>query len=724
MGYIEEEREKIIKELLDSKKVKAGQLISYTQFLELYETYRELMSEKSFAELLGISNENYKHIKNDNQRTRALTGIIQSLTDEIEQEIIQYIEKKNIKPGQRINYVQFLILYDKYKDNVEEIDFANIIGISDSSYYKIKEDSNSRTIVLKSFEKETKQKEQDNILNELQKAGKIKPNQKINYKEFLELYKPYKSTISEREFARILLISDSDFSNMKYKKTKVKIINYKSELSDKEIKAILNEIKKMPDLKPGQIINYEEFLILYGPYKHRIKEKQFAEILGINSKNHGKLKRGERRARILKEEIVILTEEEKCEIIEKLMQDKDIELKAGDLIDYECFLGLYKRYGKNMSESEFAKLLDIKYKNYQNLKNKGSRARILKSKISKISDEEKKKIIKDLEKTNKIKIGIPIEYSVFLEIYEPYKKSMSESEFAEILGISYSSYSKLKTGIIKSKIRDKQKQSKLDRVVYTLKRESRYYSIEELEDMCEKYSLTIEDIIGEFCNGEKFLDDYREVLKNKGKIWIGKTKCSKKFAELHSQMILRSTKKFAGLLCLKYYCKSEVQDIASKSIVYVLDKCGDVDKNFVDDEKSAEKIIKARIYYFIKYECLKSLGQPKVGSFYGTFTYKGNEEERNVFDRGIKDDSQNVQDELEEKELKQIKKRQETNPEETYIELLMRNIESGLNREEALLKTAKVLGITPQEMLKLLQKYMIEQKRVRETEDGDFVLGG
>ena len=62
MKYIDEQ-ERIIKELLQSKKIKADQLIDYKYFKELYKPYEAKMSEAEFAKLLGISYVNYRHIK-------------------------------------------------------------------------------------------------------------------------------------------------------------------------------------------------------------------------------------------------------------------------------------------------------------------------------------------------------------------------------------------------------------------------------------------------------------------------------------------------------------------------------------------------------------------------------------------------------------------------------------------------------------------------------------
>ena len=68
--------------------------------------------------------------------------------------------------------------------------------------------------------------------------------------------------------------------------------------------------------------------------------------------------------------------------VEKYIVDIKIKLKeqgyAGKLIDYQELQELYKQYGKGMGERHFAQeVLGLSYANYMNMKNKGTRGRIL-----------------------------------------------------------------------------------------------------------------------------------------------------------------------------------------------------------------------------------------------------------------------------------------------------------------------------------------------------------
>ena len=147
MDYLEQEKEQIIEKLLSENKVKPGQSIDYTYFLELYEPYRDGMSEQDFAGILGISNASYTHIKNKETRARVLKDRLVKLSEEKKKEIIeQLISRNKIKPGQLIDYEEFLKLYESYKELMSEHDFAEILGISYGNYNNIKKRNKGKSI--------------------------------------------------------------------------------------------------------------------------------------------------------------------------------------------------------------------------------------------------------------------------------------------------------------------------------------------------------------------------------------------------------------------------------------------------------------------------------------------------------------------------------------------------------------------------------------------------
>ncbi|MBQ3145467.1 MAG: hypothetical protein IJB90_02685, partial [Clostridia bacterium] len=217
------------------------------------------------------------------------------------------------------------------------------------------------------------------------------------------------------------------------------------------------------------------------------------------------------KTKVLRERIEKISEEEKQEIIEELLNSGKV--KPGQSINYEYFKELYEPHKEQMAELEFAELLGISYRNYMNIKHRGIKTKVLRERIEKISEEEKQEIIEELLDRGKVKPGQSINYESFKELYEPYKEKMTEVEFAELLGISYSSYTTIKYQGTNAKVIHYKDKEKIDRIKYILKQESRYYSQEELVNLSKKYNCTIDTII--LCLGMdgKYLDTYKETLE-------------------------------------------------------------------------------------------------------------------------------------------------------------------------------------------------------------------
>ena len=144
----------------------------------------------------------------------------------------------------------------------------------------------------------------DNILKENEKIKeevlkKVKPGQLINYKEFLNLYKLYEDKLSEVEFASILNISYNNHNNMRNRGTHVRVLKSEQrsiKLEDKE--KIKEEVLKK--VKPGQLINYKEFLSLYKSYKDKLSEVEFANILNINYSNYNSMRKKRYTSKVIK----------------------------------------------------------------------------------------------------------------------------------------------------------------------------------------------------------------------------------------------------------------------------------------------------------------------------------------------------------------------------------------------------------------------------------------
>ena len=125
-----------------------------------------------------------------------------------------------------------------------------------------------------------------------------------------------------------------------------------------------------------------------------------------------------------------------------------------------------------MTEKEFAKILGTSEVNLRNIKYVGIKTKVLKEDTG-ITEEKKEEIRAELKGQGYERKSI--NYQEFLEIYEPYRKEMTERKFAEILGIS--SLGNIKYGGMRAKIL-KEKVEKEEKIKEERKEEIR----EELKE--------------------------------------------------------------------------------------------------------------------------------------------------------------------------------------------------------------------------------------------------
>lgn len=187
-------------------------------------------------------------------------------------------------------------------------------------------------------------------------------------------------------------------------------------------------------------ISYSEFLNLYNPYKEIVSEEEFAKILGISYDNLIIMKYRGTRSKIKTSLLENKVSDERLSQIKETLKSQGLENAT---IDYDKFLQLYEQFKFEMSEPEFAQLIGISYTNWSNMKNANSRAIILKSTSKPISEERKDEIKQKIIKSgyaNKL-----IGYEEFLQLFNQFKEEMIESDFAQLLGITYLNWNNLKS---------------------------------------------------------------------------------------------------------------------------------------------------------------------------------------------------------------------------------------------------------------------------------------
>lgn len=193
-----EMKKSIIKDLENKEYV--NRKISYEEFLDLYESYKDILSKQSFASILGISKFYLLEIQEDPKK-RAIVLKRVSVPQERKFEIERELRDKGLSNFE-VNYDKFKELFFQYKNEMIETKFAEILGISASVLRKLKSEPSKKVYILETgkVDEELKNK----IISELRNRGYS--NKSITYMEFLSLYNPYRAMISKNEFARVLSV--------------------------------------------------------------------------------------------------------------------------------------------------------------------------------------------------------------------------------------------------------------------------------------------------------------------------------------------------------------------------------------------------------------------------------------------------------------------------------------------------------------------------------------
>ena len=181
-----EKRKQEIRQILTNSNQKE---IDYQNFLILFKPYMQEMTERMFAhEILGIPYRTFSNMNSKGKKAKIVIKNEGKLTDDLKDEIYCYIKEQGYA-GKRITYDEFLKLYEKYRNELSEREFANAIGISDASFEKMKSQAQRATVIKKEEEEiattNIGAKRKREILEEIKE--KISPKY-IKYDEFLILY--------------------------------------------------------------------------------------------------------------------------------------------------------------------------------------------------------------------------------------------------------------------------------------------------------------------------------------------------------------------------------------------------------------------------------------------------------------------------------------------------------------------------------------------------------
>lgn len=672
---IEKEKNEIIETLI--KHGNANRKIDYSQFLSLYAQYKEIMSEEEFAKILGINHEALRNLKRKNTRTLILKQIAsKEMKNEIRNQLLQkgYGNKK-------IDYKEFLKLYEQYKNIITEKEFADIIGITYSRYRNIK-NRGGKTKIL-----ETEIDKKQIAMEVEEQYGSIL----VDYNYFLVIYEPYRTKInSQEEFAEIIGITRNNFKSVKNKGTRAWIL--KKEDIPAELQQNIRE-KMLEQGYANKLINYSEFLSLYETYSDKLTEVQFARILGISEIKHRNMKYYDNKTYILKSKKQVGIDR-----IGKVREELVLQGYANRTIDYLEFKRLYSNYKEEMDEIQFAKILGISYANYMTIKKQKSGAIILKTDT--ISTDVIERLLED-SNIQRV-VGTIIDYSYFLELYMPYSKFMTEVQFAEVIGISYVNYNNLKRRV--SNVRVDKFYRQRTRIKH-LTKENRIYTIEEINDLCEKYGISLQEFLSIIYKTESqyVIEENQGILQNKG-LYIGSKPIDDEILDEYGEEIIRFIDMKSKAMGHKYRQNSYCDDIASDTIMYITQKRGDLFINY--ETEKALQIVKYIASKYIKYSYIshfkvRTISIDKMNEEFG---------DHHTFTR---DKRQNTEDIV----IDNISKRENTDIYQNCINLLQYYYEVGYTNTEAIEKVSVEMNLKKEVMLEMLKKRLMEIKEQKKQKE-------
>ena len=508
--------------------------VSKEEFDELFRPYSSKLTIYEFAQAVGLSSSQYGNLKN----CRATILRTYRPTEERGEEVREELRNLGYEDGAEITYPEFIDLFNKYQTEMVEIEFAEVLGITYGRYRLMK--YNGKSIKLFASISDVPAKRMAEIRIDLRNQGYS--GRLIQKNVFDELYEPYREELTTSDFEKVLMLNLTKAAALRKTNSEPAIILPYERLSDER----RNQIKEESDTLIGsdeEYINKETFMSLYDRYKTEISAEEYAELLGLtiyavkNFKNNPNLRlriRGKKEeSKAKKEPKKVIERSQKIQtndtahtkaqksLNEKRALKKIIieELKSqghtNELVDYNQFSALYKPYTRVISETEFYTLLGISNKNFKDMKDGIKRCIILKG-ITK-TDEYIRRV-----KAEVLELGIDgtlIDYNTFKKIYSNYSEQFSESQFTKVLGIDQLRNLKV------SPMRVTLKKKEFKIAMHQLKN-SREYSMEELEQICSKLDISVEELL-QYLIGihTKVIDDLKKInvddLLKKDRLYLG-----------------------------------------------------------------------------------------------------------------------------------------------------------------------------------------------------------
>lgn len=437
------------KKIIEEFKLRIEQSISKEEFYEMYnrakelyeeETKEKFLTQRKFAEeYLQLTTSAYKMVRGGYQKAKILKDYV------VEDEQIQELRKKiiyeeKLHRGDLKTYNELLEYYNKYFIPFMEKDFfEKILDVSSACLKNIKPKTSKKSHEESSEENSEEKEKKTGIIKkqivtdeEIEEVRKkvlreelLHKDNKITYKEFLEIYKKHFIPLSEEEFAkRILDINNKGYTKIKFYPDTGAIILSTIKIPE-NIEQIREEIIRKERLHREDEIPYSRFKEILDNNYLPISIKDYSDlILDISYDSLRGAKYDENRNMgILSKQKYPLKEE--IQYIRKKVIHA-YKLHKGDKLTYSQFLNIYndERFYMSLSEKEFAKeIFDVELNSIKY----SDDVSILKNEV--VHKEEIEELREEILK--EFKIGQKINYDELEYIYNKYYIRLSIKEYAD-----------------------------------------------------------------------------------------------------------------------------------------------------------------------------------------------------------------------------------------------------------------------------------------------------
>lgn len=502
----------ILKELIENRLIYKKQKIYYSDiqkknaldstskeptFLELYEPYKNLMTQTAFARILGINVSSLSlKKKSDSSQMLSINIFNQNqLTNDEKTECINFLKDKyslglsHTQRGRGIYYSEiqrnnakdvnykgpFLhTMYQelpiKFKTKCSESEFASLLGIR--GFLSITKPTYQYKATLNIPVSEFSEKQREQLLEYLINFYSLYKGQKIYYSR-----KYIKSPYYEGPFI------DEMFENLPEKiKTRVKIediinlLGIKTFCQTREM-PILSQCKLNDDEKNQYFIYLVDNYQLTNQYSK--KGIFFSEIQKNNS--------------------------------------KDTNYNGPYLLD------MYKHspleFKSKCTIYEMIQLLQTT-KSFKSSTQSTSKDKIVILINQELTDDENEEIDKLVTKLEGKKLRYSLGNPSFKILYEKYKLKLTEKEFAEKFGISAYMLKTMKMDSECSVTSVNMSKAIKTKIILSNITESRFYSLEQLITLCSSNDISVEDFVSYMNSFGKKTTMLYDILQRKGKLFI------------------------------------------------------------------------------------------------------------------------------------------------------------------------------------------------------------